>query len=82
MLFKAEGYYSLSAFSCIEVMVSVEGISEYAYARMRMFGVGTGRVYKHKLYFSSRRGAYFVTCGMRIYLDEVMKIEDFNLKSL
>lgn len=72
MKFVAEGYYSLSAFSCIDVMVDKDNY-ELVYARMRIFGVVSGRVLRHKVSYTSSGRSYFRMYGMRIYLDEVMK---------
>ena len=71
MKFVAEGYYSLSAFSCIDVMI--DRYCECVYARMRIFGVVSGRVLRHKVSYTSSGRSYFRMYGMRIYLDEVMK---------
>ena len=72
MKFVAEGYYSLSAFSCIDVMVDKDN-HELVYARMRISGGESGRVLRHKVSYTSSGRPYFRMYGMRIYLDEVMK---------
>ena len=40
---------------------------------MRIFGGVSGRVLRHKVSYTSSGRSYFRMCGMRIYLDEVMK---------
>ena len=72
MKFIAEGYYFLSAFSYIDNMVDKDNY-ELVYARMRISGVVSGRVLRHKVSYTSSGRSYFRMCGMRIYLDEVMK---------